>query len=925
MPITSIDATDVNKLTSGQVIIEIQSVVKELVDNSLDAGSKQIEIVFNNYGIKGIDVIDNGKGIDKDDYEALCLKHHTSKLSSFEDLESVSTLGFRGEALASLCAVARVKITTCSSSTYPKEATLEYDSMGKLTSQKMTVSGKKGTSVSVHDLFYGLPVRQKYFAKNAKKEYSKALSLLVGYLLLYTDVRFVVYQISGNTGKKSMVMGTQGRGASVFDTLVSVYGSNGAHGLVPIDIATENIEARFKLGMTSVPVSLKFRLKGLILDYSFGMGRGALDRQFLYVNKRPVVHKKFTKILNEVYKTFNHTQLPVFVLDIEIDQTFVDINVTPDKRSVMVQNEDLLSEVLREEVTKFYDGMHNMVPKSDLGVVRLGSSLEVLDGKRKALSDSFADADKSKRLKQITSRSLTQTFSSNSDNILKDAGSNSSPAVDMHEGEEAEGEEPGEEQESQREKEENQEEQDEDDREEVVQVDEEDDEGEANKLEEERPENYSENVSPSRESSEVPDSYDEVDQDSSESTGDMRHEAPQVELNPDQREHDYAASEDAVEVINVTMGGDDIHVSDDAADDSFLLTEEAQLFVQQDETIDGDNTGVTSDHESNKSITKPSQEEANASVCATDEGENSDHEGHHCKHSLHDETFEVDESQLPTNSVGSALGPADRPLTSPGKKTSYSEPVKGISRVLKLDKYDLSCCIQPVPAIKKEKIKQEKATLVNVHDVREKLVIQKLDFPLMEVVGQFNLGFIVVKHEERLFIVDQHASDEIFNYERLHRLLLLRAQPLVIPRVLELSPIDEMLVLDQQEQLRKNGFVVREAQQQEPGKRVELVAVPVLKNVVFDDSDLHELVQRLHDVGPTQKSIVRCNKVDLMIALRACRLSIMVGQALNRGTMDTVVAHLAELDKPWNCPHGRPTMRHLADLEGQGFTEDYEL
>lgn len=921
MPITSIDATDVNKLTSGQVIIEIQSVVKELVDNSLDAGSKQIEILFNNYGIKGIEVIDNGKGIDKDDYEALCLKHHTSKLSNFEDLESVSTLGFRGEALASLCAVARVKITTCSASTYPKAATLEYDSMGKLTSQKMAVSGKKGTSVIVHDLFYGLPVRQKYFAKNAKKEYSKALSLLVGYLLLYTDVRFVVYQISGNTGKKSMVMGTQGRGASVFDTLVSVYGSNGAHGLVPLDIATENIEARFKLGMTSVPVSLKFRLKGLILDYSFGMGRGALDRQFLYVNKRPVIHKKFTKILNEVYKTFNHTQVPVFVLDIEIDQTFVDINVTPDKRSVMVQNEDLLGEVLREEVTKFFDGMHNIVPKSDLGVIRLGSGLEGLDAKRKALSDSLADADQSKRLKQKTSRSLTQTFSSNSDDILKEAGSEPLPAFDMHEGEGTEGEgtegeEPGEEEESR-------EEHDKNNHEEVLQVDEEDDEGEDNGLEEE-PQNDSENVSLLKESSEIFKSYNEVNQDPSESTRDVRHEA-QVEFQPYRREHENVASEDAVEVINVTMGRGDIHVSDDAADDSFLFTEEAQLFVQQDETIDADNTGVTSDHESNENITKVSQEEADASVCATDEGENSDHKGHHCKHSLHDETFEVDESQFPTHSVGTVLGPADRPLTSPGNKSFHSEPVKGISRVLKLDKLDLSWLIQPVPAIKKEKIKEEKSTLVNVHDVREKLVIQKLDFPLMEVVGQFNLGFIVVKHEERLFIVDQHASDEIFNYERLHRLLRLRAQPLVIPRVLELSPIDEMLVLDQQEQLRKNGFVVREAQQQEPGKRVELVAVPVLKNVVFDDSDLHELVQRLHDVGPTQGSIVRCNKVDLMIALRACRLSIMVGQALNRGTMGTVVAHLAGLDKPWNCPHGRPTMRHLADLEGQGFTEDYEL
>lgn len=893
MPITSIDATDVNKLTSGQVIIELQSVVKELVDNALDANSKQIEIVFNNYGIKGIDVTDNGKGIDKSDYKALCLKHHTSKLESFEDLESVSTLGFRGEALASMCAVARVKINTCSDSTYPMAAQLEYDSMGKLLSEKLAVSGKKGTTVSIQDLFHGLPVRQKYFTKNAKKEYSKALSLLVGYLLIYTNVRFAIYHISGNTGKKSMVMGTQGQSASIYDTLVSVYGSNGAHGMIPVDIATDDIEARFNLGMTSVPVSLKFRLKGLVLDYSFGMGRGALDRQFFYINKRPVVHKKFTKILNEVYKAFNHTQLPVFVLDIEIDQTFVDINVTPDKRSVMIQNEDLLGEVLREEMTKFYDGMHNVVPKSDLGVVRLGASqtLDAFDLKRKANDDKQAE-NQGKKQKSMT---LTQAFAIGTENAL----------LQEREEEEEEAEAEDEEEE-----------------------------------EEEHTKEVTDDVVGDEEGFDNSQTFARADVKEMESERELEGESDneseqelQVDhLNDTQEE----VSPEALEVIQNTQensglddgleeglddGRDVVDVNsendEDAADDSFLLTEEAQLFVQQDTTFEEDNTDITSVQEILGTAKLPK------TVLSPDESHG---HGNGCTHSMHDETFEIEDSNeidkttAPAQS-GSALGPADRPLTKPLNKPSANEPVKGITKVLKIDTSDLKLVF---PSIKKE-IKPEKQSLANVHDVREKLVIQKLDFPHMEVVGQFNLGFIVVKHDERLFIVDQHASDEIFNYERLHRLLQLRAQPLVISRVLELLPIDEMLVLDQQEQLRKNGFVVREAEDPQPGKRVELVALPVLKNVVFDETDLHELVQRLHDVGPTQGSIVRCHKVDLMIALRACRLSIMVGQALNRSTMGTVVGHLAGLDKPWNCPHGRPTMRHLADLEGSGFLEDYQL
>ncbi|QRG38455.1 hypothetical protein FDK38_002865 [Candidozyma auris] len=881
MAITSIDASDVNKITSGQVIIELQSVVKELVDNALDAGSTQLEVIFDNYGLKGVDVIDNGKGINDTDYDALCLKHHTSKLTSFEDLESVTTLGFRGEALASLCAVAKVRIITCTESTYPKAAQLEYDSMGNLRSHKSIVSGKKGTSVIVRDIFHDLPVRQKYFTKNAKREYSKALSLLVGYLLMYTDVRFAVYLISGNTGKKSMVMGTQGRGTSIFDTLVSVYGSNGAHGLVPISIATEDIEARFKLGMKNIPVSLRLRVTGLISDYSFGMGRGASDRQFLYVNKRPVVHKKFSKIINEVYKVFNHTQSPVFVLNIELDEGFVDVNITPDKRSVMLQNEDVLGEVLREELTKFYESMHNVVPKSQLGVVKLGSTQATFST---AVKRNFSKNDDESSIKQNSKRQqAVPTANSDFNESSKEAYfSDSSDGGKLHR------ESP-----SQMDK--------------IIGSDKRDESFEESPIRDIAPGAISqenESGSGDEDSDDMKDTrLGDVESQDNSSTN-CSPQRQQIEIT---EEHESCEDHEDLNRNDVT---------------DFLLTEEAQLFVEQEEEVDSQESNttqygktaiVTQDPDTDKN---EDQREHNNSTCKD------------CRHHDNELFGDADDpDQENYTDTGPILGPADRQLTKPSSKKFSPESVSGMQKVLKMDlensKFVDSCLLKDNTASKIPK--QPKTTLVNVHDVREKLVIQKSDFSMMEVIGQFNLGFIVVKHDDRLFIVDQHASDEIFNYERLHKSLSLRAQPLVIPRVLELSPIDEILVLDQQDQLRKNGFIVKEAADPHPGKRVELVALPVSKNVVFDESDLHELVQRLHETGPSQGSIVRCKKVDSMIASRACRSSIMVGQTLNKGTMNTVVSHLAELERPWNCPHGRPTMRHLADLEGLGFSEDYEL
>lgn len=224
--------------------------------------------------------------------------------------------------------------------------------------------------------------------------------------------------------------------------------------------------------------------------------------------------------------------------------------------------------------------------------------------------------------------------------------------------------------------------------------------------------------------------------------------------------------------------------------------------------------------------------------------------------------------------------------------------------------------------------------VAHLHDLTEAMEIKKKDFLDMKVIGQFNLGFIIVKHEERIFIVDQHALDEIYNFEVLMSSLVLQAQPLVVPRMLELSAIDEMVILQHLEQLYKNGFIIEEVEDAVPGRRVQLRAVPVLKNIVFDDSDMHELVHKLHEHGGAFENktnhtgnvaSVRCTKVDKMIALRACRLSIMIGQALSRTKMSEVVQHLAGLDKPWNCPHGRPTVRHLADFQGEGFCMDYEL
>ena len=855
MGIGSIQTSDVAKITSGQVIIELLSVVKELVENSIDAESDKIDVVFNNNGITSVEVSDNGTGIEKEDFESLCLKHHTSKLTTFEDLSRVSTLGFRGEAMSSLCNVAKVKIVTCSKSSYPKATELEYDSMGKLVAQKSKVTGKKGTTVLVSGLFQDMPVRQKNFIKHAKREYSKCLSTLMSYLLAYPHIRFAVYNINATSGKKTLTLGSQGGSSSVTDVLTSIFGSNGAYGLVSIDVAASDIDVRFKLSANTVPVSLAMKVCGWISDYSFGMGRGGTDRQYLCINRRPVNHKRFAKVINEVYRTFNATQSPVYVLNIEIDSTFVDVNVTPDKRMVMINSEEILCEVLREELTYFYRDRHNSLPKNNL-TSQIAQSQNMCSqipqegrkGRNREKEEEQAEEEDEEQLEE----------------------------------ENLEEEENFEEEEKEQAEEEEEEEEEENEIESKTKVIEKRNEVEKNveKVAEEK-KSRKEYESQESENMEAP------DQDS---------------MCEEEREDEKPEAVNGRESSLRPTDTEDIEMKDFSDTNNSRGSGETGWEYEE---ITTPRSLHSSKDTNEKLVSEAEKTHANDDFADIDEN-------------IVESLFVEEERDVHEDAEGASCVQAD-----------MGSPLLLRSRCSIRRTYCLEMLASiPAPCANSA---PRPSVLVSLHDIGETLQIHKDDFARMSVVGQFNLGFVVVVHDNRLFIVDQHALDEIFNYERLMQSLVLRAQPLVIPRLLELSPVDEMVLLENVENLRRNGFVVQEDADAVPGRRVKLMAVPVLKNVVFDDGDLHELMHRLHENGfassmSTQERprlVVRCSKVDKMIALRACRRSIMIGQSLSKNTMAKVVRHLSRLEKPWNCPHGRPTMRHLADLGGVHFEEDY--
>lgn len=189
--------------------------------------------------------------------------------------------------------------------------------------------------------------------------------------------------------------------------------------------------------------------------------------------------------------------------------------------------------------------------------------------------------------------------------------------------------------------------------------------------------------------------------------------------------------------------------------------------------------------------------------------------------------------------------------------------------------------------------------------LNDNIHIEKSDLGNLKVIGQFNKGFILTKltKESRtyLIIIDQHAADEIYNYETLQRNFHLKKQKLIVPCKLKGNAFDEFLVRANQERIGRNGF--------EFDDEFRLTAVPIYKNTIFNQEDFWDLIGEINENG--EEEFVFCKKLKNILASKACRMSIMIGDGLCHKEMVNVVENLSRLAVPWKCPHGRPVLSVL--------------
>ncbi|XP_015593968.1 mismatch repair endonuclease PMS2 [Cephus cinctus] len=371
--IQAINRETVHHICSGQVVFDLATAVKELVENSLDSGATVVEIKLVDYGQTCISVSDNGCGVLEDDFEGLGLKHHTSKLQEFSDLTEVDTFGFRGEALSSLCALADLSIVTKHSSSVHAYK-LEFDRNGILKT-KEACARDTGTTVHVRNIFKSLPVRAKEFQRNIKKEYNKTLQILYSYCLVSVNIKITCSNtISGKS--VNLLMSTMGT-ENVLTNINSVFGKKASEALVAVKAETPD-EFTLQEYNLSNDTTFDFSWECYVSSCVHTLGRSTPDRQFFYVNGRPCDLVKVSKLINHVYHKYNNKQYPFVFLNLKLNQNCTDVNVTPDKRTIFFTQEKMILATIKSNLVRVWDKLQgNFMPVTlrDLSVkFKRGSS-----------------------------------------------------------------------------------------------------------------------------------------------------------------------------------------------------------------------------------------------------------------------------------------------------------------------------------------------------------------------------------------------------------------------------------------------------------------------------------------------------------------------------------------------------------------------
>lgn len=389
-----------NRIAAGEVVEKPASVVKELVENCIDAGSTNIVVEINNGGIDAIRVTDNGCGINKEDFPKVFLPHATSKIKNVEDLDSIASLGFRGEALASISSVANVSLIS-KVKTHDKAYKMTVD--GGEMSEAYEWAGADGTTIEVKNLFFNIPARAKFLRK-PKLEQADITNLMSRFILANPTIK-ITYITDGKT-----LLSSTGQGLK--EAIYVVYGQNAVNNLIDVEYESED----------------GIKVSGFIGAPNFAKPNRTY--QTLIINGRYVINNI---VANAVLTCFEHYlmkgQFPFYVLNLNMDLGKLDVNVHPNKMDVKFENSNHIYGIILQAITKalaninkinqveastityktvtsgvsFNNSVESLKDSQDLKIVQeSANTTENLEENKPLLEESLIDLNSQTTLKQMS-------------------------------------------------------------------------------------------------------------------------------------------------------------------------------------------------------------------------------------------------------------------------------------------------------------------------------------------------------------------------------------------------------------------------------------------------------------------------------------------------------------------------------------------
>uniref|UniRef100_A0AC34Q681 Uncharacterized protein n=1 Tax=Panagrolaimus sp. JU765 TaxID=591449 RepID=A0AC34Q681_9BILA len=862
-------------LTAAQIVTTLDSACRELLDNAIDAGATSIEIKLKEKGSELIEVVDNGKGIAEADFSMVAQAHCTSKLRCVGDFDNLQTYGFRGQALNSLAKFSSLSIVTRATDA-KCGSKLTFDEDGKLVDVKK-IARNTGTTICVQNIFERLPVRRKEMIDQIEHHFLNMLHSIQAYALCWPNIEIKCRSVKPLRSK--CFIATTGGQAQLKDVISLIFGHSG---FIEIDNVIPTMETRKLYSAEKMPEKMfseVFKIHGYVSTIT--SSSTVANNLFIFVNRRHIDYPKAHKIINTLYRTKRKDRYPILVLFLETHPSRINVCITPDKRTINLRDENVFLAKLHEALVKAFELEEStFIPLSTNNVkdgvpFRVSSSQSKGENrslKRKAIENVEDENDPKSspaiRNKRSSTRKSTMGDGSDSFSIEK---SPAPPANSMF------------------------------------------------------PSLWTlpvaNNSSASNNFQERPndESNQQIDLHVSESAVDT-HQDNFIEepfIGNEQTNNSFgfwnddgfnnSLRDDSLQANQPSTIGYGMSLLDQSWRDTNYAAEigmDRREFLTEDEILNElfeaeADVEILDDFEGDDEFFQTNSSKFNK--------QNLKLFSQLCFNGIFAQPLQTYQIKCPEKVFTNFKMQKGQNSSETNFNLDYFEEfndpeIDQLVDAIKEHDESFGFCISHLEKHNNENDNFDGKEVASENETR--VLLKKKEFGSMIVHWQFNKSFIFCSLGSNIFIVDQHAANEKFNYEKLWKTTKMKIQPLVCPMKMNLSPIQKQILLSNLASFHNSGF---RAQIFDDSNEVYISTVPVYGAQTFGLPEFEEALAYFAE--HPNRNIYRPQKLHAIYASKACRSSIMVGDDLDLKKMAMHVHRLATLDHPWNCPHGRPTIR----------------